>query len=164
MADSAFVSVDLDSTLADTRHRHGLIHPDGKSTDWRAYSMACADDAPITPVVRMVQALAKVYPIAIVSGRDNAARSLTNDWLARHAVPYDLLLLDDHARHFTTHEDYKIARIQDAEQALRRLHLFHVDDWPPVALALRAAGLQCVTVTPPRVVDDFNPDGHLTFV
>ena len=155
---------DLDSTLCDTRHRHHLINPDGKSTDWVAYSMACTNDEPVWPVIWMARALSASHNIAIVSGRDEAARDLTFEWLTRFDVPCDLLLLDNHARDGLPHEVYKEARIREATAYFDTFHIAHVDDWPPVALHLQRVGIQCIAVTPPRVLEDFNPDGHLTFV
>jgi hypothetical protein len=160
--DRPVVTVDLDSTLADTRHRHGLVNPNGP-TDWVAYSMACPDDPPVAPVAALVRILAWTHRIVIVSGRDEQARALTEEWLARHDIPWFALYLDDHRHEHETHEAYKVATIQHVDEVWGPV-AFHVDDWPPVSLACRAAGIHCITVTPPRVIDDFNPDGHLTFV
>lgn len=159
------VTFDLDSTLADTRHRHHLIHPDGVSTDWRAYSMACSNDSPIGATMSMATALqAAGHAVWVVSGRDADALDLTRTWLRRHGFKPDGIILDTHDHGFTNHMDYKVAAVQQAMKYSRLPHLFHVDDWPPVATALARAGLATITVTPPRVIDGFEADGHLTFV
>jgi hypothetical protein len=161
----SLVTFDLDSTLADTRHRHHLINPDGVSTDWKAYSMACMGDAPITPLFDMALALqAAGHSLWIVSGRDAAASILTRRWLRTYGLEPDGMVLNDHSGGYVNHVEYKIAAIREAVKYSRAEHLFHVDDWPPVATGLAAVGLKCITVTPPRVIADFEDDGHLTFV
>lgn len=55
--------------------------------------MACLEDSPVAAVVAIVHALAGTHSVHIVSGRDDIARDLTLTWLARHAIPYDVLRL-----------------------------------------------------------------------
>jgi predicted TIM-barrel fold metal-dependent hydrolase len=160
------VTFDLDSTLADTRHRHHMIAEDKVSTDWRAYSKACANDSVILPAVVLLRMLQnnRFVRIAIISGRDEAARLETEKWLADNGIECDLLLLNGHTTHYDTHEDYKIGRIREACETLAAVHVLHVDDWPPVAKALTAQGFNCICPASPQHLDNFNTDGHLTFV
>ncbi|MGH9107607.1 MAG: MBL fold metallo-hydrolase [Acidimicrobiales bacterium] len=89
------VCVDLDSTLADTRQRHHLVLPGDQreDTDWVNYSLACANDEPIEGACQLVRLLSAAHRIVIVSRRDEAARQLTLDWLGRHGIPFDELIL-----------------------------------------------------------------------
>lgn len=158
------VTFDLDSTLADTRQRHHLINPDGVSTDWRAYSMACANDEPVEAVFMLARALqAAGHALWIVSARDEAARDLTTHWLIYNGLEPDGIILDNH-EHLGGHDSYKLAMIRDLERYTGLPHMLHVDDYPPVAERLRASGYHCVTVTAPHHLEHRGPKSHLTFV
>ena len=91
---------DLDGTLADIDHRLHWIHRD--DPDWTAFFLACGDDAPIANTITVLRTLhAAGYEVVIASGRGEVARDATIEWLARHDVPWDRLLLRriDDARH-----------------------------------------------------------------
>lgn len=68
----AAVLVDLDGTLADNTHRH-----------FTEYHL-CYDDAPIQPVIDLVELLATRYTLVFMSGREDTCRDLTLEWLAKH--------------------------------------------------------------------------------
>lgn len=110
-----FVIVDVDGTLADCSHRKHLITPPSKcdcgattkaqcvkdgckargfKKNWPAFFSACADDRPIWPIIKLVQKLAETFSILIVSGRALDFSGIkTEEWLDRHGVPYDHLLM-----------------------------------------------------------------------
>ncbi len=148
------VCVDLDSTLADTRHRQHMIRPadDPVPMDWRAYSLACADDAPIEGPITLLRLLAPACRIVILSARDEAARSLTERWLREHEVPYDRLIL-----HRTGIDDPDMGTFK-AEQ-IRRLRgegadvVLMVEDAPLVAASMRRVGVATLLVRPPAPDD-----------
>ena len=78
-----FVVFDLDGTLADDMHRQHFLLQYPK--DWDRYLDACADDAPIQPVI----ALAKTLDFAgwrfeVWTGRSERVREETEAWLKRH--------------------------------------------------------------------------------
>lgn len=88
------VMVDLDSTLADSRHRSPLLAvSDGQPANWERYALASGDDDPILPVVKLVDLLSPVCDIHIVSGRHWASREVTVEWLLKHDIYYDVLAL-----------------------------------------------------------------------
>lgn len=154
------VSFDLDSTLADTAHRAGLIHSQRDLTDWEAYSMACASDGPgpALPLVHAFQGLGAT--VVIVSARNEGARAITHDWLKRHAVHAEHVVLYDEEifgsalrRNKITHVELKVrqlAWVNGWYQHLRgeRISL-HVDDWPEVRDAVQSKlHIPTVIVTP----------------
>lgn len=51
----------------------------------------CGEDKPNRPVVRALRAFAATEKIVLLSGRSEDYRTLTEDWLARHRVPYSEL-------------------------------------------------------------------------
>ena len=86
------VVCDLDGTLADIEHRLHWIHRE--EPDWTAFFLACVDDTPIEPTIVVLRTLhAEGYEVVLASGRGEVARQETIDWLARHGVPWDRLVL-----------------------------------------------------------------------
>jgi hypothetical protein len=156
-----FATFDLDSTLADTRHRHHLISPDG-ATDWTAYSLACGGDALVGPVAALWRALPPGTARVVVSARDRAAEAPTRRWLADHNLWPDLMVLGP-VPEGMSHEAWKVSRIRALMWRYGH-HVFHVDDWPPVGAACARAKIECIVVTPPKALAEFEPSGHLTFV
>jgi len=83
---------DLDGTLADIEHRLHWIHRD--RPDWTRFFLECVGDTPIDNTITVLRTLhAAGYEVVIASGRGDVARQETADWLARHDVPYDRLIL-----------------------------------------------------------------------
>ncbi|MEX2535054.1 MAG: HAD family acid phosphatase [Trueperaceae bacterium] len=84
---------DLDGTLADIEHRVHHIRG-GRPRDWDAFFQACPDDLPIHNTIHLVQRLHEVgFCVLIVSGRSDLVRAETEEWLEKHEVPYDRLLM-----------------------------------------------------------------------
>lgn len=151
----SIVTVDLDSTLCDTGHRHGLINANGP-TDWTAYSMACANDAPIEATVMLVNLLSAFYEVHFVTGRDEDARHLTEPWLDRHIPVWDGLWMDDtdegHTAAHGSHAEYKLSRIKHVERVTGKKVVLHVDDWPEVKNLLENNGYLCLCVKTPQEI------------
>lgn len=86
------VLVDIDGTLADAGHRLGFI--ERRPKDWPRFFDAMADDAPIAELIAVVRALAAAgHSIALVSGRPESHRAVTEAWLHRHGVPWHALVM-----------------------------------------------------------------------
>lgn len=149
---TGMVLVDLDSTLADTSHRHHLVlaGEDRDRTDWVAYSMACADDVPIAGTHQLVRLLAADHRIAIVSSRDEKARQLTEQWLERHDVPYDELILGGVDGAPEGLDQFKIHHLRNLLERGEQVTLV-VDDLPslPESIAGAGLGVPVLTVRPP---------------
>ena len=146
------VCVDLDSTLCDTRHRRNLIRAadDPEPTDWRAYSLACADDAPIEGPIALVRLLARSCSIVIISARDEAARALTETWLRTNDVPYDRLILLQPERDGSDMAAFKVAQVSRLLADGARVDLI-VEDAPAIAAAMHELGVPTLLVQPPAV-------------
>ncbi len=149
------VTVDLDSTVSDTRHRHRLIDR-VNGTDWDAYSLACVDDDPILGALAMVKLLATLgVEIHFVTGRTVAAEQATRTWLEKQGIIPDGLWMDetpdgDHFAAYGGHAEYKLARIQDVMRATGTEVIFHIDDWAEVAVLLEQNGIPCICVRTPQ--------------
>lgn len=81
---------DIDSTLANTDHRHHFLHETPKN--WKAFFEASVDDTPIMPTVEMYRALYGVHTskVEIWTGRPEIYRVTTRDWLRKHVGPSTL--------------------------------------------------------------------------
>jgi hypothetical protein len=157
----SYVTVDLDSTLCDTRHRNRLVDQVNRlNTDWVAYAQACIDDEPIVSTVALLKLLAACdVKIVYVTGRDESARGLTTQWLDKYDLPNDGLFMDDFSNGATyNHSDYKLERVRDVlddRKWSEQKHWFHIDDWPDVKVKLEDAGIPCICVRAPHEIDAF---------
>jgi phosphoglycolate phosphatase-like HAD superfamily hydrolase len=142
------VIFDLDSTLADTRHRQWMIplikqRKDGRPVDnsptWETYSLACGQDTRIESTVRLAQFFAgeagEPVSVVIVTGRSSAAREDTERWLLQNAVPYDRLIMRAEGDR-TPNPVFKVSVLDDLTDDGWEIILF-VDDYPAVADAVR---------------------------
>jgi phosphoglycolate phosphatase-like HAD superfamily hydrolase len=86
------VIADLDGTLCDVSDILHLV--DGEGRDFHAFHAASADCPSVEAVVEAVHAAKDTgRGILIVTGREFIWRDLTLDWLARHGIPYDELVM-----------------------------------------------------------------------
>lgn len=146
----ATVCVDLDSTLCDTSHRHHLVlaGEEREQTDWVAYSLACAGDAPIEGVRRLVRLLARDHRIVLVSSRDEQARALTEAWLAEHDVPFDELILGGVDGAPAALDAFKVHHVAALIDRGERVALV-IDDLPSLPAAMAPLGVPVLSVRPP---------------
>ncbi|MHB8296836.1 MAG: MBL fold metallo-hydrolase [Acidimicrobiales bacterium] len=146
------VCVDLDSTLADTSHRHHLVldGDERERTDWVAYSMACSEDTPIEGACRLVSLLSERHRIVVVSSRDEQARELTEAWLERHDIPFDEVILGGAEGVPEALDDFKIHHVRSLIGRGENVVLV-IDDLPTLRDAAEQAGLEVpvLTVRPP---------------
>lgn len=138
------ISFDLDSTLTDPRHRAWMVNAtDRNLTDWDAYSMAAGGDVPgpAMPLAYTFQSLGA--RIVITSARSECARQLTMDWLHRHSVFPEMVVLydeelfgDELRKRLISHIELKVRQLKYVNDWYRRYereHIsLHVDDWPEV--------------------------------
>jgi len=86
------VIADLDGTLCDVSEILHLV--EGEERDFHAFHAASADCPSVEAVVEAVRAAkATDRGILIVTSREFIWRDLTLDWLARHDIPYDELVM-----------------------------------------------------------------------
>ena len=129
--------VDVDGTLA-------------LKGDRSPYDMTrVLEDEPNQPVITVVRALANLPEapaIVIVSGRDEAARADTEEWLEKHGVPHSALYL-------RSPKDFR------PDQVIKREILNHlrdhgcevegvIDDRDKVVTMWRDEGLTCLQAAP----------------
>jgi hypothetical protein len=95
------VLVDIDGVLSDASGRqHFLNNPEGRR-DWRGFFGAVGDDLPLQAVPTLLSLLDPSLTIVLLSARPAWVFELTVDWLQRHDMRWDLLILrgDDDVTH-----------------------------------------------------------------
>lgn len=91
MDKSKCLILDVDGTVANGAHRQHWVS--SRPKDWNAYNAAMHLDAPIKPVIEVIQCLALVYPIIVCSGRQDKDIEVTKEWFKIHNVPYTKIYL-----------------------------------------------------------------------
>lgn len=84
---------DLDGTLTNFRHRLHYLKS-GTKPDWLAFNSSACADPPVAASINLLRmAFVSNWQIAIVTGRSDKQRPQSQNWLARHKVPYHLLYM-----------------------------------------------------------------------
>jgi hypothetical protein len=87
------VIVDIDGVLSDASQRqHFLNNPEGHK-DWRGFFGAVGADRPLRAVPALLGLLDPGLTVVLLSARPAWVFEITLDWLERHAVRWDLLVL-----------------------------------------------------------------------
>jgi hypothetical protein len=95
------VLVDIDGVLADASQRqHFLNNPEGHR-DWQGFFGAVGDDRPLQAVPALLHLIDPATTVVLLSARPSWVLSITIEWLHRHGLRWDLLILrgDDDVTH-----------------------------------------------------------------
>lgn len=127
---------DLDHTISDAAWRDDLIG------NWDEYHSRLIEDAPIKGVVTMINAMyfggADIYGI---TARPEKWRALTNQWLLKHGVEFERLLMRDDDDYRPAHIlKPELARLHIGEDYAKRVALV-IDDRADVIEAFAAEGI-----------------------
>ena len=136
------VVFDLDGTLADVEHRRH--HVAGGNRRWDRFFAACVDDAPVEAVILAFRAhQAAGARVEVWSGRSDAVRRETEDWLERHALRPDRLLMRRASDH-TPDDTLKESWLDAADPKPSVVY----DDRDKVVAMWRRRGVPCFQVAP----------------
>lgn len=132
--------LDLDGVISDASHRqHFLAGDDLTAEDFDRFFHACVDD-PVLPAGRaLADSLTGHLCLVILTARIHAIREQTVDWLARHSVGHDWLILrgpDDHG----SSSDWKQIQLEQLFAAGADVWLA-ADDDPRNVTMMRNLGL-----------------------
>lgn len=142
------ITVDLDSTLCDTRGRDRALIEGYTEEGAREYALQCDYDVLVEPVAEVVRMARRcVYDVIIVTARDMAARSLTERWLRDHKIYYSLLVMP--LEHCVDTSKWKATVLKNLREEFHIV--MHIDDWPGVRTELGMIGIPTLLVTPPGV-------------
>lgn len=138
----AAVICDLDGTLSDCRARQHLVINSPKR--WDEFYDQCDQDPLNRPVAVIVNSVAHLYRVLLVSGRVERVRGKTVQWLEHHNVPYDALFMRPDGDHI---EDDKLKeRILDTDILPFYDVAFALDDRDRVVAMWRRRGITCLQV------------------
>lgn len=151
------IVVDLDGTLCNDGHRaekHVAIpQPDAMFCDWHDYHNGLSDDEPNDDVLFVMRSVIDSgADVLLVTCRPESYRSQTLDWLVRHDVDYNLLIMRPNGNK-TSSELLKIQHLEvyfgSKEEVLRNV-IFVLEDRDKVVAGLREYGLRVWQVRPGR--------------
>jgi hypothetical protein len=134
--------VDIDGVLSDAVSRQHYL--EAPRRDWRAFFDACGDDPVIEEVKVLLDLLDPDLRIVLLTARPERVHHLTEAWLARYHIRWDVLLMRPYG-------DYDYAREfkQSSVWELRRygfdLRLAIEDDRRNVAM-FRAEDIPCIYI------------------
>jgi phosphatidate phosphatase APP1 len=139
--------IDIDGTVADLTHRRHFV--ENKPKNWPAFNAACKDDTPIPHMATLLDHLYDCSRVRIVymSGRNEAMREATVEWLERHSFPIGSGL------YMRADGDYRDDGIVKLE-LLQRLRadgfepIMAFDDRDRVVKMWRDNGVPCAQVAP----------------
>lgn len=137
---------DIDGTIANNEHRSHLL-PSGDlhlTSSWKDYNKACSGDSPIIPMINMMNTLAELSPVYIMTSRSDEVEWRTLQWLQDNEVEYDSIYM--RSRH-DNRKDYKIK-----EEWLNKIsggdksNVVIFEDNPQVIKHLRSCGYTVMAV------------------
>ena len=137
------ILVDLDGTLSDVSGR--LHHIERSPKDWDAFFAACVDDPLIDQIARLLELLDPELVVVLLTARPTKTRKDTIQWLRRHRVRWDLLVMRAN-RDFRPSPEAKL----DAVRALRAVGFdlrLALDDDARNAAMFRSEGIPCVELS-----------------
>lgn len=130
------ILVDIDGTIAHNAGKRGFY-------DWKAVGL----DEPILEIIEIVSwAKLAGFTVIVMSGRDGICEPETSDWLDKHDVPYDLLVM----RGVGDMRKDSIIKRELFDEWVRDVYnvQFVLDDRQQVVNMWRAMGLRCLQVAP----------------
>jgi hypothetical protein len=132
--------IDLDGVLSDAASRqHYLESP---RRDWRGFFDACGEDPVIEEVRVLLDLLDRDLRIVLLTARPERVHPLTEAWLRRYRIRWDLLVMRPFGDHDLSRE-FKQASIGDLRHYGFELRLAIEDDRRNVAM-FRAEGVPCL--------------------
>lgn len=144
---STVVLVDIDSTIADTRHRASKSPHSDPTATWESYALHCVDDAPMAGTVALLKLLSKAgHKIRYISGRPESALIPTVQWLFIHDLP------DADKVRLLKPNDPKDP-VEYKREYIRYLQLDHrvvllLEDWPSICDMAEDEGVPAICVNP----------------
>jgi hypothetical protein len=108
---------DIDGVLCNADGRQHFVTPPNR--DWKGFFEACGDDDLIEETGRLLEIIDSSVTVILLTGRPFAVRATTIDWLERHGVRWDLLIMRNKGEYG--------ASLAFKQQAIRRLRLLGFD-------------------------------------
>jgi hypothetical protein len=137
------VIFDLDGTLALVDHRRHYVT--NGNQQWDEFHKACVNDEANWPVIHTLMSLFRSgADVFIVSGRSDLVRLETEDWLLKHGIPFDGLIMRKHGD-YTPDDILKLSWMNDGTIPKHRIKMVF-DDRDKVVKMWREQGITCFQV------------------
>lgn len=141
------VVVDLDGTLTSAAWREHFLT--GRHRDWPGFFAGMGHDAPVQPLVDLVEWVSAHATVVLLTGRPDDHATVIRRWLADHGVVHDQLLMRPSG-------DRRPDTVVKRELYRREIAPHHdvrvvVDDRPGVIDMWREEGLYVLTAVDPRL-------------
>ncbi len=132
--------IDLDGVLSDAASRQHYL--EAPRRDWRAFFDACGDDQVIEEVKVLLDLLDLSLAIVLLTARPERVHHLTEAWLQRYRIRWDLLLMRPWGD-YDMSRDFKQASVWDLRRYGFQLELAIEDDRRNVEM-FRGEGIPCI--------------------
>lgn len=98
---------DIDGTIANNEHRKHLLPQNDLhlTSSWSDYNRACSGDSPIIQLINMINNLAELSEVYIMTSRSDEVEWRTLEWLQDNDVEYDVIYMRSR---FDNRKDYII--------------------------------------------------------
>lgn len=87
---------DIDGTLANAEHRlHHILDKAPAQKNWKSFYAESEKDTPIWPMIELLRITywSEIGKVILLTGRNELCRSDTEEWLFRHNILYDDLIM-----------------------------------------------------------------------
>ena len=132
--------VDIDGVLSDAESRQHYL--EAPRRDWRAFFDACGDDPVIEEVKVLLDLLDPTLRIVLLTARPERVHHLTEAWLRRYEIRWDLLIMRPDAEYDLARE-FKRSSVDELRRQGFELVLAIEDDRRNVDM-FRDAGVPCI--------------------
>ncbi len=116
----------MDGVISNAAARQHFLEGPGRK-DWKAFFEACGEDTLIEEVARLLELLDPSLVIVLLTGRPVRVRRITVEWLERHGLRWDLLVMRPSGSYAASTE-FKRATVGDLREWGLDVRLAFEDD------------------------------------
>ena len=148
-----YVIVDIDHCLSHAHWRDNLIG------SWDEYHSSAVHDRPIREMRELLSVLNVRWSIVAITGRPERWRSATFDWLRKHEMYVDELIM----RPDDCYEKSAVIKVSQAKarfgEPLSKFVAFVIDDKDEICASFRAEGVSSLQITARSKVEEDKSSG-----
>lgn len=149
MMSRLYVLCDIDHTLSDASWRDPMLEGAERWSGWDAYHSQSVHDDQIEEMIHLVNGLAVMgLYVVVMTARPSKFYQMTMDWLLRHRVTVDELLMRQD-EDFRPSPEIKIGLARERFSNLDEIAIV-IDDREDVCEIFRAAGVTTLQATARR--------------
>jgi phosphoglycolate phosphatase-like HAD superfamily hydrolase len=137
------VVFDIDGVLSDASERQHFLSGPGRR-DWKGFFEAAGNDALIEEVARLTELIDRDLGLVLLTARPTTIREITVEWLERHGVRWDLLIMRPEGDYMPS-PDAKRMAVNELRSAGFDLELAFDDDRRNVDM-FHSEGVPCLYI------------------